>query len=800
MDMKQKFAKPLAVLLSAGLIAGSVGATVYAANSTQAEQTPTASASTAPTKTAPCKDETVYVLAGADGSVQKIIVSDWIKNQLGSDSLTDTGTLTNVETTKGDATYTMNGDSMRVWNAQGSDVYCKGTVEQELPVSMKVSYRLDGKAISAEELAGQSGHVTIRYEYTNNQYETVQIDGKATRIAVPFAMLTGMLLDNDVFTNVEVSNGRLINDGSRTIVAGLAFPGLQDDLALDRDTLELPDYVEISADVQHFEMMNTVTVATNELFNKLDTDSLDSLDDLTDQLGELTDGMNALLDGSSQLYDGLNTLLDKSGELIDGINQLADGAASLKSGTADLKSGAASLLDGTKKLSGGLNKLAANNDTLNGGAKKVFETLLDTANTQLAAAGLTIPALTIENYAKTLDAVIASLDPDHVAEQAQAIARKKVTAAVEAKRGDITAAVTAAVRAQVEAEAKPQVQAAVTQQVQAEVQEGVEAQRSTIEAQVTAAVRQQVEAEVAQNRDQIESGVLASMGMTKKQYDAAVAAGQISEAQQAQVTAAVDAQIAQLVDAQMASDTVQATIASQTDAQIAAAVAEKMASDEIQATIASTTEAQLKIVVDQKMATDEIQATIAEKTDEQAALLIEQNMQSKEVQDQITEALKKAQSGAADISALKASLNEYNTFYTGLYAYTAGVTEANDGASQLLTGAGALSTGANQLDSGAQQLYNGLLSLKSNAPALADGVTQLRDGAMQLSDGLREFNERGVQKLVDAVDGDLNGLLTRVRATADVSKNYRSFSGLTDGMDGAVRFIYRTDAIEAKTE
>ena len=181
-------------------------------------------------------------------------------------------------------------------------------------MSMIVSYRLDGKSISAEELAGQSGHVTIRYEYTNNQYETVQIDGQSTRIAVPFAKLTGMLLDNDVFTNVEVSNGRLINDGSRTIVAGLAFPGLQDDLALDRDTLELPDYVEISADVQHFAMMNTVTVATNELFNKMDTDSIDSLDDLTDQLGELTDGMNALLDGSSQLYDGLNTLLDKSGE------------------------------------------------------------------------------------------------------------------------------------------------------------------------------------------------------------------------------------------------------------------------------------------------------------------------------------------------------------------------------------------------------------------------------------------------------------------------------------------------------
>ena len=79
---------------------------------------------------------------------------------------------------------------------------------------------------------------------------------------------------------------------------------------------------------------------------------------------------------------------------------------------------------------------------------------------------------------------------------------------------------------------------------------------------------------------------------------------------------------------------------------------------------------------------------------------------------------------------------------------------------------------------------------------MTDGVTQLRDGALTLSDGLKQFNEQGVQKLVDAVDGDLGSLLTRVKATVDVSKDYRSFSGLPDDMSGQVKFIYRTDAIE----
>ena len=98
----------------------------------------------------------------------------------------------------------------------------------------------------------------------------------------------------------------------------------------------------------------------------------------------------------------------------------------------------------------------------------------------------------------------------------------------------------------------------------------------------------------------------------------------------------------------------------------------------------------------------------------------------------------------------------------------------------------------------AKQLYEGLLTLQSSGPALIDGITQLRDGAMQLSDGLKEFDEKGIQKLVDAVDGDMESLFTRLRATADVSKDYNSFSGLSDDMAGQVKFIYRTEAVKTK--
>ena len=140
------------------------------------------------------KDETVYVLAGADGSVKKIIVSDWIKNALGASSLTDTTGLSDIENVKGDESYTISG-SAKVWDAQGNDIYYQGNIEKELPVGMTVTYTLDGKKVSADEIAGKTGKVSIRFDYENRQYETVKIDGKDEKIYVPFAMLTGMLLE-----------------------------------------------------------------------------------------------------------------------------------------------------------------------------------------------------------------------------------------------------------------------------------------------------------------------------------------------------------------------------------------------------------------------------------------------------------------------------------------------------------------------------------------------------------------------------------------------------------------------------
>lgn len=727
--MNKKVTKIIAICLCAALCLGGAGVAFAQTGSKQESAQPTAAQKAADLQQKISKDETVYVLAGADGSVQKIIVSDWLKNELGSASLTDKSGLSNIENVKGDESYSINGDNMTVWDAQGNDIYYQGDIQKELPVGLTVRYTLNGKAVSPEQLKGQSGKVTIRFDYENRQYETVQINGQNQRIYVPFAMLTGMILDNDTFRNVTVTNGKLVNDGDRTVVVGLAFPGLQENLNLSRDQLSIPSSVEITADVTDFSLGMTVTLACNDLFSQLGDVDLGSLD-AAGSLNKLTDAMDQLLNGSSALYDGLTTLLDKSGELAAGVEELAQGAAAIKAGADSLDEGAAELKAGLADLSEGLNKLSANSAALNGGAEQVFNSLLETATAQIRAKGLTVPDLTIENYAEELNKLIKSLDETTVYENALT----QVTAAVEKQRPLITQKVTAAVRQEVEAKVTAAVKTEATTAAQAQVAENV----------IRTATR-----------------------MTKKDYDAAVAAGQIPQATQDAVNAAIQAQLSDpdvqkqinaTVEAQMASETVKNTIKAQTDAQ---------------------------------MQTEKVQATISQNVELQVKKAIAENMASDEVQKQ----LQAASEGSKTLIALKASLDDYNAFYLGLLDYTAGVDEAAEGSDELYAGAGDLKDGTAELRAGAAKLYAGVLQLKDGTPALVSGVTQLKDGAMQLSEGLQQLNKEGIQKLTKLLQDDLGDLTARVQATIDVSRDYRSFSGISDDASGQVKFIYRTDEI-----
>lgn len=333
------------------------------------------------------KEETVYVLLDANGNKTDTIVSEWLKNPEGAQTMYDSTKLKDVEVVKGNASYTQD-DDMLVWNSDGGDIYYQGKSDKEVPVNVEVTYTLNDAKVDATEIDHASGHLVVNYNYTNNYAGEMVIDGERRTVYQPFAMMTGMMLDNEKVSNIEVTNGKAINSGDYTIVFGMAMPGLAESLGIDSDEIEIPESVIVEADVQDFSMPMTVTVASNNALSELGLDEFDSVDELKDKAGQLNDGINMLSDGAVSLSDGAGKLSDGTKKLSGGATQVNDGAGALKDGlhklkdnTPALESGVNDLSSGAAQLNAGLSQINTNSAALNTGA----ESLVEGAN-QLAAA------------------------------------------------------------------------------------------------------------------------------------------------------------------------------------------------------------------------------------------------------------------------------------------------------------------------------------------------------------------------------------------------------------------------------
>lgn len=329
------------------------------------------------------KEETVYVIADANGKANKVIVSEWLKNQKGSDTLKDQSNLKDVKNVKGDQDFTKGSGDELTWNAKGSDIYYQGTSDKQLPVDVTVTYKLNGKTVSAKELDGASGKLTMEFTYKNNTGKTKKVNGKNVTIYQPFLMVSGLLVDNDKMSNVEVTNGKVINSGDKTVVVGMALPGLEESLGLadltDSDgkkiDIDVPQKVTIKADVSDFSLLTTVTMASNSALEELNLDDVDSVDDLKDSLKKLGDSSKELVDGTKKLEDGVGELNDKSGDLADGVDQVNQGAKDLDKGAKDLNNGAKDLDDGTNELATQVKDLPSSAQQLLDGAKSIKSAL-----------------------------------------------------------------------------------------------------------------------------------------------------------------------------------------------------------------------------------------------------------------------------------------------------------------------------------------------------------------------------------------------------------------------------------------
>lgn len=320
------------------------------------------------------KDETVYTNAKSNGEQYQTIVTDHLINEEDEKLLKDMTNLLNIENTSGDEKFTQDGESL-VWEADSNDIYYKGEIDQELPVKLNIKYELDGKEISSDEIAGKSGKVKITISFENKEEHEVQINGKTEKMYTPFVVATGTYINNDNNKNIEVTNGKAIDDGSKTMVVGLTFPGMQESLNIDKDTLEIPISIEITMETTNFEMNNIINYTTPKLIEDSELDIFSKLDDIYSKVETLQSASKQIENGAKTLSDGTTTYVEKSEEFNQALNKFSNGVSSANTSYSSIDTGIKNLNAQVPDLRLGTKSLSDNLGAVNNGVKTMSDML-----------------------------------------------------------------------------------------------------------------------------------------------------------------------------------------------------------------------------------------------------------------------------------------------------------------------------------------------------------------------------------------------------------------------------------------
>lgn len=762
------------------------------------------------------KDESVYLISDANGNVNKTIVVDHLKNKDKKDTLEDASNLSDIENVKGKEKFTQSGDKL-TWQAGGKDIYYQGTATEEPPVTQKVTYYLDGKEISPEDLAGKSGKVKIRFDYTNTTSYTETVNGEKQTVSVPFAAITGLVL-GDGFENIEVTNGKAEVSNSSSVVLGYALPGLKDSLGIKDGDLDgdvnIPEYMEMTADVENFSMPAAMTFVVNAS-DYVSTDGIDTSD--------LDDMINDLKDASTQLQDGSKTLAEGTDTLADGLSTLQSNLGTFASGVGTLQSGLKTYTDGVSTLSGGLNTLGNSTGALVSGADK-----LNSGAGQLASGSATLKdgLKTYTDGASQLNTGLNQLN-DNTGSLATGVtslndgaktlsdginAANKGAAGVSAGAAQLKTSIdTAKTGADSLAAGAKQVDEGVGQLTQS-----LSDMPETIKTNINKSLEPLNELNVGtlfKTLGYIDTDKITADNVSAAADAAVNNAGDIIDAltnmQNQNPSATYNQILVGLSQGKGAVSVYSAVNQSVTDSAYTVQ-ALKDGSAKV-SDGASSLDAGLGRLSDGASELSSGASDLAKGTTQLATGATELQTGTQSLADKLPELTK-------GITSLVNGSNELvknnDTLNAGATALNAGASQLSAGTQSLMNSVPTLTSGikklvdgsntlvANnaQLNSGASQLADGTNQIVSGVDQLTTGSKTLSEGAHTLADGMVQFNEEGINKILDAYNGDLKPFTNKLQAVIDAGEEYQTYSAIADGQTGSVKFIYKLASIDAKAD
>lgn len=731
------------------------------------------------------KKETSYLILNADGSVQEQITSDWLHSDDGFDAVTDESDLSDIQNLKSDVMPEQSGNTLK-WTTDETDIYYQGKNSAQAPVGVSIEYTLDGKAVTADELKGQSGHLVATVKLTNNTGEEVTVNGKKRTVYTPFFTVAAAVLPSENFKNITTEHGLVESDSKTQVACYLAMPGMKkavsdllpdsfdklDDLMLDTLTLE--------ADVTDCTVPTFLFAAAPNL-SDLDLDEVS--DELGDTMDELTDAIDQLKDGSGALDDAVGTLVESLDTFASSYSQFDAGVDSALNGTQTLANGTENLLENAQLLATKTGELSLGAIQLQNSTAQ----LAGVMNQQL------VPGLVEASEKKTaLEDKMAELSgkletveiPDMTALKAQLGA-----GAEQVFDGAASGAAKAASKA-----AASNAATAASQKTAEEIKGNVQAASSSEDvtnaaAALTTQLYQDGYSAGYQASKTCVEMALNELGLDDAQKEAilnALAAQPSTSTPSAEVISNGTAQVSGMVE-KIASDIDPNAIASavgpKVAEQVAPIVTEEVTSSDDLATAKQSAVQQVAAAIPD-INTDELKSLMGEFKD-----LSSQAGEMMDSVDTLTGALYNAENPA-----------DTNTVVGAANAISDGAAKLGSGASQLATGTSAFATGVGTLDAGTNQLLGGMETLSSSSKTVSNAIGQfqtggaeLKDGTSELSDGMTEFSDTindkldGLSEITDP-DSTLARVINIMKDRADSFKG----SGRADGTDMTVSYVMRT--------
>ena len=273
------------------------------------------------------KDETVYTKLSSSGKVKSILVTEHLINDDKVDTINDVTNLTNIKNLNGNEKYSLDGKSIN-WKSNGSDIYYQGIGDESLPIGVNITYKLDGKSVKAKDIKEKKGHVKITINYTNNLSNN--INGKT--LYTPFVVVSELNLNSKYNTNIKVTNGKVISNGTTNMVVAISSPGLASSLGIDSINL---DTVTVEYDTTKFSKESIYAVATSKLLDNNDLINLGNVSNIQADINKLGSATNTLVSGAQELSSGVDKLRNGAQELSTGINSALDGTNKIKSAVDD---------------------------------------------------------------------------------------------------------------------------------------------------------------------------------------------------------------------------------------------------------------------------------------------------------------------------------------------------------------------------------------------------------------------------------------------------------------------------------